>query len=207
MIKISAELNRVLFDAIHDIVGMACDRGVPLPYFGICRNVYHLLERTEEAYYLAYTVLADIFKDMGLSRAYPVPTTSGLFCELWEGSQFKLRMDLCSKLMSYLDIQLAQENLHEHDTLLDALKALANIPNKFMPWPHQGICSNASAMLGNYPTYSTLSWIFEELGYTDRDYPLGQDDGFPNKWENPRRRELLAQVIQHLEAIQNDPTT
>ena len=27
MIKISAELNRVLFDAIHDIVGMACDRG------------------------------------------------------------------------------------------------------------------------------------------------------------------------------------
>ena len=64
-------------------------------------------------------------------------------------------------------------------------------------------------MLRNFPTYGTLAQIFEGMGYADRDYPLGQDDGYVNKWENPRRRELLAQVIQHLivqESIQNDPT-
>jgi len=207
MIKISAELNRVLFDAIHAVVGMACHRGVPLEDFGICRNVYHILDRTEEAHFIAYTVLADVFEDMGLHRVSPVLSTTGPFCEFWNGSQFRLRMDLCSKLMSYLDIQLAQENLREQDTLLDALKALANIPNKFMPWPHQGICSNASELLSeNFPTYGTLAQIFEGMGYADRDYPLGQDDGFPMKWENPRRRELLAQVIQHLEGLENEPT-
>lgn len=209
MIKISSKLNRVLFDAIHDLVGMACDRGVPLPYFGICRNVYHILDRTEEAHYLAYTVLADIFEDMGLHRSHPVSTTD-LFCEFWEGYRFKLRMDLCSKLMTYLDIQLAQENLREQDTLLDALKALKNLPNSMIPRPHYGICSNASELVSeNFPTYWTLAQIFEGMGYADRDYPLGQDDGYVNKWENPRRRELLAQVIQHLivqESIQNDPT-
>jgi len=212
MIKISAELNRVLFDAIHAIVGMACDRGVYVPDCGLCLNVEEWVERNRPDFRDVdfYHLLANIFEDMGLSRSYPVrypvrypiryPST-GHVGGLWSGSQFRLRMDLCSKLMSYLDIQLAQENLREQDSLLDALKALANIPNKFMPWPHQGICSNASAMLRNYPTYSTLSRIFAELGYADRDYPLGQDDGFPMKWENPRRRELLAQVIQHLEAI------
>ena len=202
MIKISAKLNRVLFDAIHDLVGMACDRGVPLEDFGICRNVYHILDRTEEAHFLAYTVLARIFEDMGLHRVSPVLSTTGPFCEFWNGSQFRLRMDLCSKLMSYLDIQLAQENLREHDTLLDALKALKNLRNSLIPRPYYGICSNASELLSeNFPTYGTLAQIFEGMGYADRDYPLGQDDGFPMKWENPRRRELLAQVIQHLEGF------
>ena len=202
MIKISAELNRVLFDAIHAIVGMACDRGVPLEDFGICRNVYHLLERTEEAHYLAYYELANVFEDMGLHRVSPVLSTTGPFCEFWNGSQFRLRMDLCSKLMSYLDIQLAQENLREQDTLLDALKALKNLPNSLIPRPYYGICSNASELLSeNFPTYGTLAQIFEGMGYADRDYPLGQNGLYINKWENPRRRELLAQVIQHLEGF------
>lgn len=114
MIKISAELNRVLFDAIHGIIGMACDRGVPLPSFGICRNVYHLLGRTEEAHELAYGVLADLFEDMGLDRSYPVPQGVNP-CNDWEGSQLKLRMDLCSKLMSYLDIQLVYLEAIQND--------------------------------------------------------------------------------------------
>lgn len=209
MIKISAELNRVLFDAIHGIVGMACDRGVYYPECGLCLNCEEWVERHRPDFRDVdfYHLLSNIFEDMYLPRSYPVryPST-GHVGGLWDGSQFKLRMDLCSKLMSYLDIQLAQENLREQDSLLDALKALANIPNSLMPWSHQGICSNASTMLRNFPTYGTLARIFEELGYADRDYPLGQDDGFPMKWENPRRRELLAQVIQHLESTQNEPT-
>ncbi len=210
MIKISAELNRVLFDAIHDLVGMACDRGVYVPDCGLCLNVEEWVGRNRPDFRDVdfYRLLGDMFKDMGLFRSYPVPyTQKGYVGGLWSGSQLKLRMDLCSKLMSYLDIQLAQENLHEHDTLLDALKALKNLPNSMIPRPHYGICSNASELVSeNFPTYWTLAQIFEGMGYADRDYPLGQDDGFPMKWENPRRRELLAQVIQHLEAIQNDST-
>ena len=209
MPKIPAKLNRVLFDAIHALVGMACDRGVYYPECGLCLNVEKWVEchRPDFRDVDFYRLLADIFEDMGLPRSYPVIYPArGHVGGLWSGSQFRLRMDLCSKLMSYLDIQLAQENLREHDTLLDALKALANLPNKFMPWPHQGICSNASTMLRNFPTYGTLAQIFEGMGYADRDYPLGQNDCFPNKWENPKRRELLAQVIQHLESTQNDPT-
>ena len=109
MIKISAELNRVLFDAIHDIVGMACDRGVCYPECGLCLNVekwvdvHHPYFRTVDFYRL----LGDMFKDMGLPRSYPVPYLSiDHVGWLWDGSQFRLRMDLCSKLMSYLDIQL-----------------------------------------------------------------------------------------------------
>jgi hypothetical protein len=109
MIKISAELNRVLFDAIHDIVGMACYRGVYYPDCGLCLNVekwvdvHHPYFRTVDFYRL----LGDMFKDMGLFRSYPVPYLSiDHVGGLWDGSQFRLRMDLCSKLMSYLDIQL-----------------------------------------------------------------------------------------------------
>lgn len=109
MIKISAELNRVLFDAIHGIVGMACYRGVYYPDCGLCLNVekwvdvHHPYFRTVDFYRL----LGDMFKDMGLFRSHPVPYLSiDHVGGLWDGSQFRLRMDLCSKLMSYLDIQL-----------------------------------------------------------------------------------------------------
>ena len=205
MIEISAELNRVLFDAIHAIVGMACDRGVYYPDCGLCLNVEKWVERNRPDFRDVdfYHLLSNIFEDMYLPRSYPVryPST-GHVGGLWDGSQLRLRMDLCSKLMSYLDIQLAQENLREHDTLLDALKALANIPNSLIPRPYYGICSNASELLSeNFPTYGTLAQIFEGMGYADRDYPLGQNGLYINKWENPRRRELLAQVIQHLEGF------
>ena len=109
MIKISAELNRVLFDAIHDIVGMACDRGVYHPDCGLCLNVEKWVESNHPYFRTVdfYRLLGSIFKDMGLSQSYPVPYPStGHVGGLWSGSQFKLRMDLCSKLMSYLDIQL-----------------------------------------------------------------------------------------------------
>lgn len=116
MIKISAELNRVLFDAIHDLVGMACDRGVYVPDCGLCLNVekwvdvHHPYYRTVDFYHL----LSNIFEDMGLPRSYPVPYPSrGHVGGLWSGSQFRLRMDLCSKLMSYLDIQLVLEAINE----------------------------------------------------------------------------------------------
>lgn len=109
MIKISAEMNRVLFDAIHGIVGMACYRGVYYPDCGLCLNVekwvdvHHPYFRTVDFYRL----LGDMFKDMGLFRSHPVPYLSiDHVGGLWDGSQFRLRMDLCSKLMSYLDIQL-----------------------------------------------------------------------------------------------------
>lgn len=116
MVKISAELNRVLFDAIHDLVGMACYRGVYHPDCGLCLNVeewvdvHHPYYRTVDFYHL----LGNIFKDMGLPRSYPVPYPStGHVGGLWSGSQFRLRMDLCSKLMSYLDIQLVLEAINE----------------------------------------------------------------------------------------------
>lgn len=208
MIKISAELNRVLFDAIHGIVGMACDRGVPLPYFGICRNVYHILDRTEEAHFLAYTVLADIFKDMGLCRSYPIPPTTVLFEELWEGSQFKLRMDLCSKLMSYLDIQLVQTIFSEkHETLLPALKALSFLPTSAMPWIGMGICGNVGDLMVD-PTgiYYELEDIFREMGFENPVAPIGYPLGL--KWvgeEGIARRQLLADLISFLEGLENVP--
>ena len=109
MIKISAELNRVLFVAIHDIVGMACDRGVCYPECGLCLNVEKWVD-VHHPYYRTvdfYRLLGDMFKDMGLFRSHPVPYLSiDHVGGLWDGSQFRLRMDLCSKLMSYLDIQL-----------------------------------------------------------------------------------------------------
>ena len=109
MIKISAELNRVLFDAIRDIVGVACDRGVCYPECGLCLNVEKWVD-VHHPYYRTvdfYRLLGDMFKDMGLFRSHPVPYLSiDHVGGLWDGSQFRLRMDLCSKLMSYLDIQL-----------------------------------------------------------------------------------------------------
>lgn len=106
MIEISAELNRVLFDAIHAIVGMACDRGVYRPDCGLCLNVERWVD-VHHPYYRTvdfYRLLGSIFKGMGLAQSYPVPYPH--VGGLWDGSQFRLRMDLCSKLMSYLDIQL-----------------------------------------------------------------------------------------------------
>lgn len=115
MIKISAELNRVLFDAIHDLVGLACDRGVYYPDCGLCLNVKEWVERNRPDFQDVnfYRLLSNIFEDMSLPRLYPVPyPPTGYVGGLWDGSQFRLRMDLCSKLMSYLDIQLVyQEGL------------------------------------------------------------------------------------------------
>ena len=109
MIKISAEMNRVLFDAIHGIVGMACYRGVYYPDCGLCLNVEKWVESNHPYFRTVdfYRLLGDMFKDMGLFRSHPVPYLSiDHVGGLWDGSQFRLRMDLCSKLMSYLDIQL-----------------------------------------------------------------------------------------------------
>ena len=116
MIKISAELNRVLFDAIHAIVGMACDRGVYHPDCGLCLNVEKWVESNHPYFRTVdfYRLLGSIFKDLGLSQSYPVPYLSiDHVGWLWDGSQFRLRMDLCSKLMSYLDIQLVLEAINE----------------------------------------------------------------------------------------------
>lgn len=115
MINLSPELNRVLFDAIHAVVGLACDRGVYYPDCGLCSNVEKWVE-SHHPYYRTvdfYRLLSNIFEDMSLPRSYPVryPST-GYVGGLWDGSQFRLRMDLCSKLMSYLNIQLVyQEGL------------------------------------------------------------------------------------------------
>ena len=119
MIKISAELNRVLFDAIHDIIGMACDRGVCYPECGLCLNVEKWVD-VHHPYYRTvdfYRLLGDMFKDMGLFRSHPVPYLSiDHVGGLWDGSQFRLRMDLCSKLMSYLDIQLVYLEANHEST-------------------------------------------------------------------------------------------
>lgn len=111
MIKISAELNRVLFDAIHNLVGMACHRGVYYPECGLCLNVEKWVESNHPYFGTVdfYRLLGSIFKDMGLSQSYPVPYLLDHVGGLWDGSQLRLRMDLCSKLMSYLDIQLVLE--------------------------------------------------------------------------------------------------
>lgn len=118
MIKISAELNRVLFDAIHDLVGMACDSGVYSPDCGLCLNVEKWVEHNRPDFRDVdfYHLLSNIFEDMGLPRSYPIryPST-GHVGGLWSGSQFRLRMDLCSKLMSYLDIQLVYLEAIQND--------------------------------------------------------------------------------------------
>ncbi len=212
MISLSPSANRALFEAIHAVVGMALDTPQQLfsPYCGICKNVQcWLREYHPEFDHLAYHTLSAIFDDMGLPKAFPIPY---IFSEdvggdgaylYWTGKYLHLRMDLCSKLMSYLDIQLVATIFSEqHDELLPALKALSFLPASAMPWPQMGICGNVGDLMVD-PTgvYYELEDIFKEMGFENPvapiDYPLGL------KWvgeEGIARRKLLADLIKHLEA-------
>lgn len=215
MISLTALENRAIFDAIHAVVGMALDTPQSLysPYCGICRNAKEWLYKNNPEYaHLAYHILSKIFVDMGLKEDFPIPYIpaaggSGAY-PYWTGKYLRLRMDLCSKLMSYLDIQLVQTIFSEkHETLLPALKALSFLPASAMPWPHMGICGNVGDLMVD-PTgvYDQLEDIFKEMGFENPvapiDYPLGL------KWVGEQgiaRRKLLADLIKHLEGLENVP--
>ena len=214
MISLTALENRAIFDAIHAVVGMALDTPQQLfsPYCGICRNVLCWLEENNPDFqHLAYSTLSKIFVDMGLREDFPIPYIPCLSGEpygYWAGKYLKLRMDLCSKLMSYLDIQLVQTIFSEkHETLLPALKALSFLPASAIPWTGMGICGNVGDLMVD-PTgvYSELEDIFKAMGFenpvTPISYPLGL------KWvgeEGIARRQLLADLISFLEGLENVP--
>ena len=155
---------------------------------------------------MAYSTLSKIFVDMGLKEDFPIPYIPCLSGEpygYWAGKYLKLRMDLCSKLMSYLDIQLVATIFSEkHETLLPALKALSFLPTSAMPWIGMGICGNVGdLMVDPSGIYYELEDIFREMGFenpvTPISYPLGL------KWvgeEGIARRQLLSDLIKHLEA-------
>lgn len=216
MISLSPVENRAIFEAIHAVVGMALDTPQALysPHCGICKNVQlWLREYQPDFQHLAYKKLSEIFVDMGLKEDFPIPYIPYLSGEpygYWTGKYLKLRMDLCSKLMSYLDIQLVSTIFSEqHDELLPALKALAFLPASAMPWPQMGICGNVGDLMVD-PTgvYYQLEDIFREMGFENPvapiDYPLGL------KWggeEGIARRQLLSDLIKHLEGLENVPAS
>ncbi len=215
MISLTALENRAIFEAIHAVVGMALDTPQQLfsPHCGICRNAKEWLYKNNPDYvHLAYRTLSKIFVDMGLKEDFPIPYIpaaggDGAY-SYWTGKYLKLRMDLCSKLMSYLDIQLVQTIFSEkHETLLPALKALSFLPASAMPWIGMGICGNVGDLMVD-PTgvYYQLEDIFREMGFENPvapiDYPLGL------KWvgeEGVARRQLLADLISFLEGLENVP--
>lgn len=214
MISLTALENRAIFEAIHAVVGMALDTPQSLysPHCGICRNAKEWLYKNNPDFqHLAYSTLSKIFVDMGLKEDFPIPYIPCLSGEpygYWAGKYLKLRMDLCSKLMSYLDIQLVQTIFSEkHETLLPALKALSFLPTSAMPWIGMGICGNVGDLMVD-PTgiYYELEDIFREMGFenpvTPISYPLGL------KWvgeEGIARRQLLADLISFLEGLENVP--
>ena len=212
MISLSPSANRALFEAIHAVVGMALDTPQQLfsPYCGICKNVQcWLREYHPEFGHLAYHTLSAIFDDMGLPKAFPIPYIfsedvggDGDYC-YWTGKYLKLRMDLCSKLMSYLDIQLVQTIFSEkHETLLPALKALSFLPSWAIVWTGMGICGNVGdLMVDPSGVYYQLEDTFREMGFEDPCTPISYFTGL--KWvgeEGIARRKLLADLISFLEA-------
>lgn len=205
MIVLTALENRAIFEAIHAVVGMALSSGVYSPHCGICRNAKLWLEENQpEFQHLAYKTLSAIFDDMGLPKCFPIPYSTTPY---WEGSQLKLRMDLCSKLMSYLDIQLVQTIFSEkHETLLPALKALSFLPSWAIVWTGMGICGNVGdLMVDPSEVYYQLEDIFKEMGFENPVQPIGYPLGL--KWvgeEGIARRKLLADLIAFLEAANHD---
>lgn len=214
MISLSPVENRALFEAIHAVVGMALDTPQQLfsPYCGICKNVQcWLREYHPEFGHLAYHTLSAIFDDMGLPKAFPIPYIfsedvggDGDYC-YWTGKYLRLRMDLCSKLMSYLDIQLVATIFSEqHDELLPALKALSFLPASAIPRPQLGICANAQALMrgdASISIYYDLNDHFRAMGFEDPVQPIGYGQG--KKWTGSvgiARRKLLADLISFLEA-------
>ncbi len=212
MISLSPSANRALFEAIHAVVGMALDTPQALysPHCGICKNVQcWLKENNPDFQHLAYHTLSAIFVDMGLPKVFPIPY---IFSEdvggdgaypYWTGKYLKLRMDLCSKLMSYLDIQLVQTIFSEqHDELLPALKALSFLPSWAIVWTGMGICGNVGdLMVDPSGVYYQLEDIFKEMGFEDPCTPISYFTGL--KWvgeEGIARRKLLADLISFLEA-------
>lgn len=214
MISLTALENRAIFEAIHAVVGMALDTPQSLysPHCGICRNAKEWLYKNNPDFqHLAYSTLSKIFVDMGLKEDFPIPYIPCLSGEpygYWTGKYLRLRMDLCSKLMSYLDIQLVQTIFSEkHETLLPALKALSFLPASAIPWTVMGICGNVGDLMVD-PTgvYYELEDIFKAMGFenpvTPISYPLGL------KWvgeEGIARRQLLSDLIKHLEGLENVP--
>lgn len=216
MISLSPSANRALFEAIHAVVGMALDTPQQLfsPHCGICKNVQcWLREYHPEFDHLAYHTLSAIFVDMGLPKAFPIPYIPCLSGEpygYWTGKYLKLRMDLCSKLMSYLDIQLVQTIFSEqHEALLPALKALSFLPASAMPRPQLGICANAQALVrgdASISIYYDLNDHFEAMGFENPLQPIGYRKG--EKWTGSvgiARRKLLADLISFLEGLENVP--
>lgn len=209
MISLSPVENRAIFDAIHAVVGMALDTPQALysPHCGICKNVQLWLREYQPDYaHLAYKKLSEIFVDMGLREDFPVRSNPS--CGYWEKGNLRLRMDLCSKLMSYLDIQLVHTIFSEkHETLLPALKALSFLPASAMPWIGMGICGNVGDLMVD-PTgiYYELEDIFREMGFENPVAPIGYPLGL--KWvgeEGIARRQLLSDLIKHLEGLENVP--
>ena len=210
MISLSPVENRAIFNAIHAVVGMALDSPNTLysPHCGICKNVQEWLkENNPDFQHLAYKKLSEIFVDMGLREDFPIPYIPYLSGEpygYWVGKYLKLRMDLCSKLMSYLDIQLVHTIFSEkHSEILPALKALSFLPTSAMPYPVMGICGNVQELMGegHKDIYPQLPDAFEAMGFADSIHPIGRS--WELKWvgsEGIARRKLLADLISFLEA-------
>lgn len=110
MLRISTRTNRLLREALHALIGMAIEgKGFPFSRAGICFNLTKLAWETPNA----GSILSLLFEELGLDGTYPLgepyPFNS---TKLWQGSQLRLRVDLMSKIYTYLEwLEVFEETL------------------------------------------------------------------------------------------------
>jgi hypothetical protein len=118
MLRISTRTNYLLRAALHALIGIAIDgEGFPFSRAGICFNIHKLAWEIPNAREL----LGYLFEDLGLDGTYPLPLGGAYYSfnssKLWTGAQLRLRVDLMSKLYTYLEwlevFEEAASNLEE----------------------------------------------------------------------------------------------
>lgn len=118
MLRISTRTNYLLRAALYTLIGIAIDgEGFPFSRAGICFNIHKLAWEIPNAREL----LGYLFEDLGLDGTYPLPLGEAYYSfnssKLWTGAQLRLRVDLMSKLYTYLEwlevFEEAASNLEE----------------------------------------------------------------------------------------------
>lgn len=94
-----------LKEALEAVLADALLRQLEQPSFGICCNVHHKLGGDRGT---NYNKLREIFEAFNLHGCFPVPLPL-VGDNHWQGRQLELRLDLMSKMITYLEIQDVQQ--------------------------------------------------------------------------------------------------
>lgn len=101
------EAVRVL-NALRKIYPVAEAGIIPHDFNGICYNLQEAIGADKGHHFDCYQFLAEIFEAMGLDRSYPLGKNRKYPLYMtWLGGNLTLRLDLMSKVMTYIEIQLA----------------------------------------------------------------------------------------------------